>query len=243
MKKIECYIQPYNLDTVAEALAVEGVLGMSVAEVKGFGVQKGFTRGEDVKSYEYRFHPKMKVEMVVPPVDDAVRTRTGVVDRGDEDLALADLVALERRLDGLHDALHVLLEDDHLDLHLGVEAVLIGLDVLAARESLLDTEALDLGDRHPQHALDGQRLGDRVEVVRLDVALDLLHRVTPFIPPSGCPCGEMDRYIRSPCRPEPTRGRNAAKRRWASLAQGQTTPWSSIESATLRKPAMLAPAT
>ena len=105
MKKIECYIQPYNLDTVAEALAVEGVVGMSVAEVKGFGVQKGFTRGEDIKSHEYRFHPKMKVEMVVLekdveriiaaitaslksnqigegkifvlPIDDAVRTRTG----------------------------------------------------------------------------------------------------------------------------------------------------------------------
>jgi nitrogen regulatory protein P-II 1 len=105
MKKIECYIQPYNLDTVAEALAVEGVLGMSVAEVKGFGVQKGFTRGEDVKKGEVRFHPKMKVEMVVLekdverivsaitaslksnqigegkifvlPIEDAVRTRTG----------------------------------------------------------------------------------------------------------------------------------------------------------------------
>jgi len=110
MKKIECYIQPYNLDAVAEALAVEGVVGMSVAEVKGFGVQKGFTRGEDVKAGEYRFHPKMKVEMVVleadveaiierlkgslksglvgqgkifvSPVDDAVRTRTG--ERGHE---------------------------------------------------------------------------------------------------------------------------------------------------------------
>ena len=105
MKKIECLIQPYNLDTVAEALAVEGVVGMSVTEIKGFGVQKGFTRGEDVKKGEFRFHPKMKVEMVVlekdierivaaivaslksnqigegkifvTPVDDAVRTRTG----------------------------------------------------------------------------------------------------------------------------------------------------------------------
>ncbi|HET6475497.1 MAG TPA: P-II family nitrogen regulator [Thermoleophilia bacterium] len=105
MKKIECYIQPYNLDTVAEALAVEGVVGMSVTEVKGFGIQKGFTRGEDTKPGEYRFHPKMKVDMVVLekdverivaaisaslksnqigegkifvlPIDDAVRTRTG----------------------------------------------------------------------------------------------------------------------------------------------------------------------
>jgi nitrogen regulatory protein P-II 1 len=105
MKKIECYIQPYNLDAVAEALAVEGVVGMSVAEVKGFGVQKGFTRGEAVTPGEYRFHPKMRVDMVVLeedverivnaivaslksnqigegkifvlPIDDAVRTRTG----------------------------------------------------------------------------------------------------------------------------------------------------------------------
>ena len=105
MKRIECFIQPYNLDTVAEALAVEGVVGMSVTETKGFGVQKGFTRGEEVGAHDFRFHPKMKVEMVVAdadaekivtklqaslksnqigegkifvsPVDDAVRTRTG----------------------------------------------------------------------------------------------------------------------------------------------------------------------
>lgn len=105
MKKIECYIQPYNLDSVAEALAVEGVLGMTVTEAKGFGVQRGFTRGEEVQPGQVRFHPKMKVEMVVlekdverivsaistslksnqigegkifvSPVDDAVRTRTG----------------------------------------------------------------------------------------------------------------------------------------------------------------------
>ena len=109
MKKIECYIQPYNLDAVAEALAVEGVLGMTVTEAKGFGVQRGFTRGEEVPAGDFRFHPKMKVEMVVAednvekiiariqeslhsnqigegkifvtPVDDAVRTRTS--QRGD----------------------------------------------------------------------------------------------------------------------------------------------------------------
>ena len=105
MKKIEVYIQPYNLDAVAQALAVEGVHGMTVTECKGFGVQRGFTRGEDIKSGQYVFHPKMKVEMVViepeveavierikaslkigqigegkifvSSIDDAVRTRTG----------------------------------------------------------------------------------------------------------------------------------------------------------------------
>jgi nitrogen regulatory protein P-II 1 len=105
MKKLEVYIQPYSLDAVAQALAVEGVHGMTVTECKGFGVQRGFTRGEDVKPGQYVFHPKMKVEMVVleedleaiverikaslksgqigegkifvSPVDDAIRTRTG----------------------------------------------------------------------------------------------------------------------------------------------------------------------
>lgn len=104
MKKIECIIQPYNLDDVAAALAVEGVRGMTVTECKGFGVQWGFAPDEEVKPGAYRFHPKMKVEMVVLeedvdrimkallrslksnrigegkifilPVDDAVRTRT-----------------------------------------------------------------------------------------------------------------------------------------------------------------------
>jgi len=104
MKKIEIYIQPYSLDAVAQALAVEGVKGMTVTECKGFGVQRGFTRGEEVKPGQYVFHPKMKVEMVVvepqveavverikaslktgqigegkifiSPVEDAVRTRT-----------------------------------------------------------------------------------------------------------------------------------------------------------------------
>ena len=105
MKKIECYIQPYDLDSVAEALAVEGVRGMSVTDVRGFGVQRGFTRGEELHEGQFRFHPKMKVEMVVrerdveriiaaiqtslktrrigegkifvSPIDEAVRTRTG----------------------------------------------------------------------------------------------------------------------------------------------------------------------
>ena len=98
MKKIECYIQPYNLDTVAEALAVEGVVGMSVAEVKGFGVQKGFTRGEDVKPGEFRFHPKMKVEMVVLEKDvEPHRRRHHDVAQEQPDRRGQDLRAPDRR--------------------------------------------------------------------------------------------------------------------------------------------------
>jgi nitrogen regulatory protein PII len=75
MKRIEVYIQPYNLDAVAQALAVEGVRGMTVTECKGFGAQRGFTRGEDVQPGQYVFHPKMRVEMVVcePEVEGIVK--------------------------------------------------------------------------------------------------------------------------------------------------------------------------
>jgi nitrogen regulatory protein P-II 1 len=105
MKKIECYVQPFEFETIAESLVAAGILGMSVTEIKGFGVQRGFRRGEAAKAGEFVFHPKTKIEMVVmddrvdrvieacktaikskqmgegkifvTPVDDAVRARTG----------------------------------------------------------------------------------------------------------------------------------------------------------------------
>ena len=43
MKKIEAVIKPFKLEEVKSALAALGVQGMTVAEVKGFGRQKGHT--------------------------------------------------------------------------------------------------------------------------------------------------------------------------------------------------------
>ena len=40
MKKIEAVIKPFKLDEVKEALAREGIRGMTVSEVRGFGRQK-----------------------------------------------------------------------------------------------------------------------------------------------------------------------------------------------------------
>jgi len=105
MKKIECFVQPFDFDAIAESMVAAGVLGMSVTEVKGFGVQRGFRRGQEAKPGSYVFHPKTKIEVVVKdadvdrvieacktaiksnqigegkifitPVDDAVRARTG----------------------------------------------------------------------------------------------------------------------------------------------------------------------
>ncbi len=110
MKKIEAIIKPFKLDEVKEALAREGVQGLTVSEVKGFGRQKGHTELYRGAEYVIDFLPKIKLEILVRdektaqvveviektartgrigdgkifvlPVEEAIRIRTG--ERGDE---------------------------------------------------------------------------------------------------------------------------------------------------------------
>ena len=105
MKKIEAIIKPFKLDEVKEALSKEGIQGMTVSEVKGFGRQKGHTELYRGAEYVVDFLPKIKVELLledekaaraadliesvartgrigdgkifVMPVEDVVRIRTG----------------------------------------------------------------------------------------------------------------------------------------------------------------------
>jgi nitrogen regulatory protein P-II 1 len=70
MKKIEAIIKPFKLDEVREALSAIGVTGLTVAEVKGFGRQKGHTELYRGAEYVVDFLPKVKIEIVVG--DDAV---------------------------------------------------------------------------------------------------------------------------------------------------------------------------
>src|SRR4029450_11385322 len=105
MKKVEAIIKPFKLDEVKEALAKEGIEGMTVTEVKGFGRQKGHTELYRGAEYVVEFLPKVKLEILVDddraavvakaiedaarsgqigdgkifilPVDEAVRIRTG----------------------------------------------------------------------------------------------------------------------------------------------------------------------
>ncbi|MDR0379404.1 MAG: P-II family nitrogen regulator [Candidatus Accumulibacter sp.] len=72
MKKIEAIIKPFKLDEVREALSEIGVTGLTVAEVKGFGRQKGHTELYRGAEYVVDFLPKVKVEIVVS--DDVVET-------------------------------------------------------------------------------------------------------------------------------------------------------------------------
>jgi nitrogen regulatory protein PII len=66
MKKIETIIKPFKLDEVKKTLNEAGITGMTVAEVKGFGRQKGHTEIYRGAEYVVDFIPKVKIEAAVP---------------------------------------------------------------------------------------------------------------------------------------------------------------------------------
>ena len=108
MKLIIAIIKPFKLDEVREALNRLGVSGMTVAEVKGYGRQKGHTEIYRGAEYVVNFLPKVRIEVAVPsdradqvidaligaartgqigdgkifvtPIDHALRIRTGETD-------------------------------------------------------------------------------------------------------------------------------------------------------------------
>jgi nitrogen regulatory protein P-II 1 len=65
MKKIEAIIRPFKLDEVKEALMEEGIRGLTISEVRGYGRQKGHTETYRGSEYRIEFIPKIKIEVVV----------------------------------------------------------------------------------------------------------------------------------------------------------------------------------
>jgi nitrogen regulatory protein P-II 1 len=101
MKKIEAIIRPSRLDEVKDALNSVGVSGMTVAEVKGFGRQKGHKELYRGAEYIVDFVPKVKVEAVVQDdlvgqVIDAIEraARTGTL--GDGKIFVFDVIEAVR---------------------------------------------------------------------------------------------------------------------------------------------------
>jgi nitrogen regulatory protein P-II 1 len=99
MKKVEAIIKPFKLDDVREALSEIGVTGMTVAEVKGFGRQKGHTELYRGAEYVVDFLPKVKIEVVLQDdhVERAVETiaqaaRTGKIGDGKIFISTVDRV-------------------------------------------------------------------------------------------------------------------------------------------------------
>jgi nitrogen regulatory protein P-II 1 len=103
-------IRPDKVDAVKDALAAEGIAGMTVTEVRGYGKQKGHTAVYRGQEYTVTLLPKMEIEVVVAdhlagaicsaiieaartgeigdgrvfvlPVPEAYRIRTGEADDG-----------------------------------------------------------------------------------------------------------------------------------------------------------------
>ena len=70
MNKVEAFIRPEKLDNVKDALANEGILGLSVIQVTGRGVQRGVrTGGRGTQSYMASMLHQSKIEIVVSDAD------------------------------------------------------------------------------------------------------------------------------------------------------------------------------
>ena len=89
MKKIEAVVKPFKLEDVKAALGALGIQGMTVAEVKGFGRQKGHTEIYRGSEYVVDFLPKVKIEVVLadeqvtPAVEAIVKAaKTGKIGDG-----------------------------------------------------------------------------------------------------------------------------------------------------------------
>lgn len=96
MKKIEAIIRPFKLDDVKEALLEEGIRGMTIIEVRGYGRQKGHKETYRGSEYQIEFVPKIKIEIIVDDplaektVDAILRTaKTGQV--GDGKIFISDI--------------------------------------------------------------------------------------------------------------------------------------------------------
>lgn len=77
MKKIEAIIRHFKLEDVKNKLVQNGIDGMTITEVRGFGRQKGHTEMYRGTEYAVDFVPKVKIEVVCN--DDDLRKVIDIV--------------------------------------------------------------------------------------------------------------------------------------------------------------------
>jgi nitrogen regulatory protein P-II 2 len=84
VKLVIAIIKPFKLDEVREALTRLGVHGMTVAEVKGYGRQKGHTEIYRGAEYVVNFLPKLRLEVAVASeqVDKVMEALAGAARTG-----------------------------------------------------------------------------------------------------------------------------------------------------------------
>ena len=96
MKLVTAIIKPFKLDSVRDALSELGVAGVTVAEVKGFGRQKGHTELYRGAEYTIDFLPKVKLEIAIAAdlLDRAIEVIRGAANSdkiGDGKIFVTDL--------------------------------------------------------------------------------------------------------------------------------------------------------
>jgi nitrogen regulatory protein P-II 1 len=69
MKLVIAVIRPEKFELVKKALEVEGVVGMTITEVKGRGEQKGIALQFRGRAMPVDLIPKVKIEMVIEDAD------------------------------------------------------------------------------------------------------------------------------------------------------------------------------
>jgi len=109
MKMIMAVIKPFKLDDVREALSAQGIAGITVTEVKGFGRQKGHTELYRGAEYVVDFLPKVKIEVAVTEdrveaVVEAIVRAAGTGKIGDGKVFVYDLGQVVRIRTGELDA-------------------------------------------------------------------------------------------------------------------------------------------
>ena len=96
MKMVTCIIRPDKLDAVTDALDKEHIVGMTAADVRGFGRQKGQVEHYRGGEYTIRFIPKVRLDVVVQDQDvERVLATVGKVARtgniGDGKIFVSDV--------------------------------------------------------------------------------------------------------------------------------------------------------
>ena len=101
MKLISAIIKPFKLDDVKEALRGQGVNGMTVSEVQGFGRQRGHTEVYRGAEYTVEFLPKLRIEVVADDADvkrivDAIVESARTQKIGDGKIWVTDVAEVQR---------------------------------------------------------------------------------------------------------------------------------------------------